>query len=340
MLDIRKRFNMALEDTVKEWKKRENVRGMFVYGSYVKGTVTANSDLDICIVWDGQEAPTPLLAEHKGVRVDMTFLTSADIKNVLEDNIDDDTRIAEVISRLKSAEVVHDKDGTVKEWREKATKYQWPERIINMVKERANKALEGATQYAEQNDPIAAIYEVRRALFELGRTIQMRHNMFTIIRPAEILTEIRLLDPITYQLFLRAFKLKGMGEEELLQKLGEIELWLRTAEERFGQGKAHETAMGLLNQAQRDYHGAIGLTYNSDYELAVLEMRHAIDLLGFTLLALGGEPNTDPHTFIPELRAKEPEFFDRILVEFGAFEYQQKSVIRSIGETRFIADRL
>jgi predicted nucleotidyltransferase len=57
MMNLRRRFDSALHDTVKEWKKQKNVRGIFVYGSYARGTQTANSDLDIGMIWDGDEAP-------------------------------------------------------------------------------------------------------------------------------------------------------------------------------------------------------------------------------------------------------------------------------------------
>jgi predicted nucleotidyltransferase len=49
---------------VKEWKKQKNVKGIFVFGSYVRGTLTANSDLDIGVIWDGDEAPVQLLTKH------------------------------------------------------------------------------------------------------------------------------------------------------------------------------------------------------------------------------------------------------------------------------------
>ncbi len=340
MMDIRKRFNMALKDTVDEWKQQENVIGLFVHGSYVRGTITANSDLDICIIWNTPEAPAPLLAEHKGVRVDMTFLTQTEIEEVIENRTDDDFRIAEVIERLRGAEVVHDTDDAVKNWEESASKYLWPDNVIANVKQRAMEYLDSASYYAEIEDVIASVHQVRRALFELGRVVQMRNNLFHTTRPAEILTEIRLLDPITYKLFLRTFKLKGMGEDELLEILSYVDQWLKIAEDRFGDGVAHDSAVGLLNQAQRYYHGALGLTYNGDYELAVLEMRRSIDQLGAALLALGGVPNMNPGTFIPELRENESEFFGSVLEEYGAFDYQPKGIERSIAEARFIAQNL
>ena len=57
MKDLHRRFDTALNDTVKEWKSHKEVKGIFAYGSFVRGTVTANSDLDIGIVWGADDAP-------------------------------------------------------------------------------------------------------------------------------------------------------------------------------------------------------------------------------------------------------------------------------------------
>jgi predicted nucleotidyltransferase len=340
MADIRKRFITALKDTVDEWKKRENVIGMFVYGSYVKGTITANSDLDICIVWEAPEAPAPLIAEHKGVRVDMTFLTANTIEEVIEGKEYDDTDIATVIVRLRNAEVVHDTKGILKNWREHAINYTWPEQIIENVKKRAMDALQEATAYDEKGDTVVSVHEVRRSLYELGKVILMRHNIFNIIRPSEIMTEVRLLDTITYQLFLRTFKLKGMSEESLLELLEEVSRWLKIAEDRFADGTALDSALQLINHAQRDYYGALSLTYNGDFELAVLEMRHSIEMIGMALLSLSGKSFDKPSEFIPVLRNNEVEFFDDMFVKHGAFEFQSIGIQRSIAEAQFIANRL
>ena len=51
MTDIHRRFDDALKDTVAEWKQHKNVRGIFVYGSFVRGTIIATSDLNIGIIW-------------------------------------------------------------------------------------------------------------------------------------------------------------------------------------------------------------------------------------------------------------------------------------------------
>ena len=82
MIDLHRKFQTALKDTVDEWKKRKQVSGIFTYGSVVKGTATASSDLDLAIVWDGEEAPARLMAEHKGVIVDMDFIPKSNIDKI------------------------------------------------------------------------------------------------------------------------------------------------------------------------------------------------------------------------------------------------------------------
>ncbi len=339
MMSIRERFNAALRDTVEEWKRKDNVKGIFVFGSYITGTLTVNSDLDIGIVWDAQDAPVPLLAEHGGVRIDMHFLTPRSITDVVEGSCTDEGRISEVIGQLRAAEILYDRDGDLKKWREQAGRYVWPAEVIRNVKARALAMLDGAEEFAMSDDMVAAVHESRRGMFELGKAILMMNNIFKTVRPAEILSEVRLLDPIAYSLFLRAFKLKGLGEEELLEILADIEHWLGQTEERIGELECDEQTLQMFNQAQKDYHGAMNLTYAGDYELAVLEMRRATNSIGKTLLRAGGTV-IEEGRFVPQLREHEPEYYKNVFVRYGAFEIQPKGVQRNIGEARFIAQRL
>ena len=144
MTDIRKRFTDALKDTVKEWKSHENVKGIFVYGSYVRGTATAKSDLDICIIWDADEAPVRLMSTHKEVLVDMVFMTVTEIENVFGGITKDVTKISEVINRLRNSRVMHDTDGIVDEWQKKTVNYAWSEESISQVMSTAMEYLDRA----------------------------------------------------------------------------------------------------------------------------------------------------------------------------------------------------
>jgi hypothetical protein len=119
-----------------------------------------------------------------------------------------------------------------------------------------------------------------------------------------------------------------------------VKHWLDIAEEKYSQAGEEPKATEILAQAQREYHGAMGLTMSGDYELAVLEMRRSIHSLSLTLLLLDGISEIEQTSVTDELREREPEFYEEILVEYGAFEFQSKAVERSIGEARFIVERL
>ncbi|MFW9964080.1 MAG: nucleotidyltransferase domain-containing protein [Candidatus Sifarchaeia archaeon] len=343
MSDIRKRFTDALKDTVNEWKNNKNVKSIFVYGSYVRGTATANSDLDICIVWDADEAPVRLMSSHKEVLVDMVFMTVKEVENVFDGVTKDVTKISEVINRLRNSKVMHDTDGIASEWQKKTVDYVWSEESILQVKKTAMEYLDRAKRFAEDDEGPSAIFEMREGIFNLGRVILMVNNNFLILKPAEVLTEVRLLDPMTYSLFLRAFKLKGMDEPKLLAVLNDLRQWLDIAESRISDMTIDEQALlatGLLSQAQREYHGALGLTYSSDYELAVLEMRQAACSLGRTLITLKEFSSLVDGAFMDQLSETEPGFYEEILVEHGAYDILPKEITRIIGEAQFITQRL
>ena len=341
MMNLRRRFDSALRDTVKEWKKQKNVRGIFVYGSYARGTQTANSDLDIGMIWDGDEAPVQLLTKHKEVLIDLIFMTVKEIEDVVEGRAKDAYRIAEIVGRLRDAKVLHDKRGALKAWQKNFAEYSWPTDVVDGLLARAIDGLEDAKRYDAEGNSVCAVHELRSALFDLGRTILMKNNMFCITRASDVLTEMRMIDPMIYKLFLRMFKLRGCDEKRLLSILDEIKHWLEVAEDRFEQTTVDELTTELLTQAQREYHGAVNLTVSGDHELAVLEMQGATYMLGRALLATGGMPSMSRGcALVTQLRDNETIYFNQILVEYGDLDFQPAAIRRGIGEALFIARRL
>ncbi|MBN2229338.1 MAG: nucleotidyltransferase domain-containing protein [Candidatus Thorarchaeota archaeon] len=343
MTDIQKRFKMVLDDTVKEWKNHENVKGIFVYGSFAKGTATANSDLDIGIIWDAGEAPVRLMSTHKEVLIDMAFMTVGEIEDVLNYKTEDVLKISEAVNRLRSSRILFDTDDLLKRWQKKAMEYSWSDTVINKMKELALNTLTLAKTYASRDDFASAIYEMREGLYQFGRVIVMANDIFTVLKPAEVLTEVRMLNPIAYQLFLRTYKLKGMDEPRLLKVLEDLREWLERLEKHLAETEDHgqlSQVTRLLAQAQRQYYGSLGLTYGSDYELAVLEMREATSTLGKAIVALKGDTISDDTDFIGRLRDTEETFFHDILVEHGAYDIQPSEISRIINEVEFLIRRV
>ena len=342
MTDIHRRFDDALKDTVAEWKQHKNVKGIFVYGSFVQGTITSTSDLDIGIIWDGDEAPVRLMSTHKEVIIDMTFMTIDEVNAVLDGTTNDVFKISEVVNRLRTSRVLYDPDKMVQNWQNIVRHFVWSDEVINDVKKLALDELTRAKKFLDNEDEESAIYEARDGLLHLGRVIVMTNNIFTMLKPAEVLTEIRLLDPITYKLFLRTFKLKGLDEPKLLVILEEIRGWMEKTEKELeeiaSESKVIE-ATALLAQAQREHHGARSLTYAGDYELAVLEMRQATCTLGRSMVAAMGQ-DTEDVAFIPMLRISDQEFFKQVLVEHGAYDIQPAEINRIISEAQFLAHRI
>jgi len=342
MTNIHHRFDDALKDTVAEWKQHNNVKGIFVYGSYAKGTITSTSDLDIGIIWNGDEAPVRLMSTHKEVVIDMTFMTVDEVKSVLEGATQDVFKISEVVNRLRTSRVLYDPDKLLQNWENSVRQYVWADAVINEVKKLALDELARAKKFLDDEDEESAIYEARDGLLHLGRVIVMTNNIFTMIKPAEVLTEIRMLDPITYKLFLRAFKLKGMDEPKLLIALEEIKSWMDKTEKQLDEIISENqliAATSYLAQAQREHHGARSLTYAGDYELAVLDMRQSTCTLGRAMVAAMGQ-NTEDVAFIPMLRISDQEFFKLVLVEHGAYDIQPAEINRIISEAQYLAHRI
>jgi hypothetical protein len=342
MIDLHRKFQTALKDTVDEWKKRKQVDGIFTYGSVVKGTATASSDLDLVIVWDGEEAPVRLMAEHKGIIVDMDFIPKSDIEDILGGKEFHAYAIAGVISRLKNARVEYDRNGNIKKWLERARNFYWPSEIVSKMKGIALEGIDRSEKYVSQGDTISAVHEMREGIFDLSRLILMRNNAFDIIRPSEVLSDIRIEHPMMYQLFLKTFRLRDLRERQLLEILGVVKEWLERTVERF-EGTENLTADSSvwmqITQAQRNYYGAQNLTLGGDYELAVLEMRTSIIGIGQALLTLQSAYRSGS-SFMTSLRENEPEFYNKVALEYGAYDLLPKGVLQGIGEARFIAQRL
>lgn len=342
MIDLHRKFQTALKDTVDEWKNRKQVSGIFTYGSVVKGTATASSDLDLAIVWDGEEAPARLMAEHKGVIVDMDFIPKSSMDKILGGEESHAYTIAGVISRLKSARVEYDRDGDVKKWLERARNFSWPIEIVSKMKEIALVEIDRSEKHVSQGDTVSAVHEMRNGIFDLSRLILMHSNFFNIIRPSEVLSDIRIEHPMMYQLFLKTFRLRDLRERQLLEILGVVKDWLERSVERFEATEdlaSNSSAWMQITQAQRNYYGSQNLTLSGDYELAVLEMRTSITEIGQALLTLQNAYQSGD-SFMTSLREHEPEFYNKVALEYGAYDLLPKGVLQGIGEARFIAQRL
>jgi hypothetical protein len=81
-------------------------------------------------------------------------------------------------------------------------------------------------------------------------------------------------------------------------------------------------------------------TINGDFELAVFEIRQAVDSLGAVLLALEGRPNVDAARMVDDLREYQREYHDMVFSQYGAFDFQPKAIKRALGEAQFIAQRV
>ncbi|MDF1538877.1 MAG: nucleotidyltransferase domain-containing protein [Candidatus Thorarchaeota archaeon] len=343
MMDVHRKFQAALSDTVDEWKKRDEVIGIFTYGSFVKGTATANSDLDLVIIWEGEEAPARLMAEHMGVNIDMDFITPAKIEEIFDDKEDHAFTVAGVISRLKGGRVEFDREGMLKTWLEKASTYSWPQSNMERIKDHAETKFKQADAHLSSDDVVSAVHETRRGIFDLARLVLMKNNLFNIIKPSEVLSDVRMLDPMTYQLILRTFRLKGLDEGEMLAILEDVQKWLEKAVDRFEKSVdiAPDSPVGAhLSQAQRHYYGSQTLTINGEFELAILEMRRSLAMIGTALLALQGNPVETGGSLMAKIRECEPVFYEEVMLKYGAFDLLPAGVQRGIGEARFIAQRL
>ncbi len=344
MMDLYRRFETALNEIVEEMKAQKQVRGVFTFGSYVKGTTTIDSDLDVCVVWDEDDAPVELIAEKKDVRIDLLYKTVSEIQKTLSGEITDVLKIGAIVGMLRDAKIAFDRDGLIKKWQETARGYSWSDEMIASVKKKVDDHLRRAVQYNEQEeDSVNAVHELRCALFEIGRVILMRNNIFTIVKPAEILNEVRMLDPITYQLFLRAFKLKRFErEEELTDALGMVKAWMQKMISKYenSEGPVDSEIISDISEAQRQYYGSYRLTLNGEYELAILEMCEAINLIGRAMVELDGHRITDETSLITLIRNHEEEFFNTIVMPLGSFQFPPKAVRRSISEAQFIAQRI
>ncbi len=342
-MDLHRKFQMALSDTVEEWKKRDEVKGIFTYGSFARGTATANSDLDLVIIWEGEEAPARLMSEHMGVNIDMDFMTPAMIEEIFDDKEDQAFTVAGVISRLKGAHIEFDKDGMLITWLEKAATYSWPQNNMSAIKEHAEIKFQQADGHLSSDDVVSAVHEMRRGIFDLARLVLMKNSLFNIIKPSEVLSDVRMLDPMMYQLILRTFRLKGIDEGKMLTILEDVESWLEKAVNRFEESEdiaSDSPVRAHLTQAQRYYYGSQTLTLNGEFELAILEMRRALAMVGTALLALQGNPVEAGGSLMAKIREHEPVFYEEVMLKYGAFDLLPTGVQRGLGEARFISQRL
>ncbi len=339
--DLRIKYNDALHETVTGLKSRDDIIGIFAFGSYARGTLTARSDLDVFAILKNEPEETRRIEIRNDVVVDIFFSSETNFERIFNSEESDVIKIASVIFPLKTALIVWDPDKKVKEYFDKAKDYKWNPEQIDLLKADALEKFDRVADIVDEGDAETGIHVLRKGVLSLGKVVQMRNNSFDILTPSRTLDEVRIFSPLVYETFLRSFLLRGADADTLLDVTKEIKAWVDETKERIEKSQSeHKKKLSYLAlEAHDELETAIDNIYGDDTEMAMLQIQYTLEKLGKILLLLEGIDVVDDADIIKELRKNNHPFY-QVLINQGRYQIQPREVKRYASEATFLAQRI
>jgi len=123
-----------LDELIAEYKDKENLIGIWIFGSVVEGKERPDSDVDITIVYDKGEWEL-FKEERYGIKIDFEVISKKDVNMLVNEY--------PYLSSLEKVKIVFDKTGFVKKAVNKLKKYReehpevaefWEKEYKDMIK--------------------------------------------------------------------------------------------------------------------------------------------------------------------------------------------------------------
>ncbi len=339
--DLRLKYNDALHETVTGLKARDDIVGIFTFGSYARGTLTPRSDLDVFAILEKEPEESRRIEVRNNIVVDIFFSSIDTFEKVFNDKEDSVIKIASIIFPLKTALIVWDPEKKVKTYFDKAKEYKWNPEQIDLFKAEALEKFDAVADIVDEGDTETGIHVLRQGVLALGKVVQMRNNSFDILTPSRTLDEVRIFSPLVYETFLRTFLLRGADADTLLDVSKEIKAWVDETKERIEKSDTEhkKKLFDLVLEAHDELETAIDNIYGDDTEMAMLQIQYTLSKLGKTLLLLEGIDIVDDADLIKELRKLNHPFL-QVLLNQGKYQIQPREVKRYASEATFLAQRI
>lgn len=308
----------VLERTVQKCGEDKNIIGAAVFGSFVTGGITEESDLDLLIIRSDDAKFKKAEREIQGIRLESNVWSRSVFEKsftVEGTNLGQDGFVFEV---MRTCRILHDSFGLLARLKEYAVTHTIPEGCITPVLKKAHERLDRARNLLNERQLEAAELEARMASEDIVSISLVRQNITKIIVPKLYLPQLRSHLPKLYEFFRGLHRLEVISREDVEDAINMITEWrerclseikLRGREDWFNE----ETMQGGATRgAATELRNAIDCLRAGDLEAALMQARYSAILLTSPVVLLNFNTRGRPSERLLKLVSAGDTYMDSL----------------------------
>jgi len=237
--------------------------GVILFGSTAHSKADRLSDIDIAIFWN-RNLNVYREVDIDGVRAELLWYPMKPLQELLKDGKLRDRRDTWIkaclwLNILRGGVILHDREGLMEEYREKALRWRWSRRELKLTHGGVEGDLEMAERLLEEGDNLKASLCLRDALNLLTVYRLMSRGDIPSFRPKELYRAAEEMGESYLQTYREAMGLNGeTSTEEALNLCAEI----------------HSRFRAWSPTTERAFREVLKATARGNADLALLSARH------------------------------------------------------------------
>lgn len=266
-------LNAIYKFVSRESQSRE-VLGIMVFGSFAKGNLHKNSDVDILLFKDGG-AYLREIEKINGLNLEVY---RAPIKIFTSPFHGEEGRFLFDMFRLqalRSGKIIYDTKGSLGQLRIEACNSRIPLSYVKETLDKANMGIYRAEDFLQRGHSQLAEHEIFGASINVARALLLMENVPEINTPRLFIPHLRAKNPIFYRMLREIHELHGLGRSDVEASLANLLGMLQLASVRFKKN----WVSGLIEKAKAEAFSAKDCLRYGDYESAMLQIRLSESIL-------------------------------------------------------------
>ena len=270
----------AIHKFVSRESQDKEVLGIAVFGSFAKGKLHEDSDIDILLLKDGGlyarriEEVDGLNLEVYSAPIEIFTLPLHCGENLLFDMFR--------LQVLRSGKIIYDPRGLLEQLRIKVCTSRIPSSYVEKTLEKVNAKIRCAEDLLRTGRLRLAESEILSASIDAARALLLNENVPEINTPRLFLPHLRIKNPGFYRVFREIHGLNGLGRSDVESSLNNLLGRLEAISGRFKENRI----LNLIEKAEIEALSAKDCLTHGDYESAMLQIRLSESMLAH--LSVGG----------------------------------------------------
>lgn len=258
----------AIHKFVSRESQNREVLGIAVFGSFAKGNLHKNSDIDVLLLKEGGIYFREM-DEIDGLNLEVY---RAPIKIFTPPFYGGEGRVLFDMFRLqalRSGKIIYDPMGLMGQLRIEAYSSRIPLSYIEETLNKAQTRVRRAGDFLQRGRPQLAEYEIFGASIDVARALLLSENVPEINTPRLFLPHLRAKNHAFYKLLCETQDLHGLGRSDVELSLANLLGMLETISGKFKEN----WVSGLIEGAKTEALSAKDCLRYGDYESAMLQIR-------------------------------------------------------------------